>query len=234
MRFIKNADVLSDLGLQVFNPQDITKLTSGNRLASKMLVGRDVFEKMEVNVAGTSGLVERMKLSEAMINAPDTQILQATGINVGDSVLPEHVVGTAAEMNKVRLSKVEGEHTINAFLGGEGAYTPRQSDVLATSLLDAAESAADSADLGGLGIDDIADSEVAENVSETTRELRNLNVFINKEGKEEALSAVKEKIETGGLGIARITGDISSRAESTLEAVAERKWKRHVDRWKNF
>jgi len=234
MRFIKNADVLSDLGLQVFNPQDITKLTSGNRLASKMLVGRDVFEKMEVNVAGAGGLVERMSLSDAMINAPDTQILQATGINVGDSVLPEHVVGTAAEMNKVRLSKVEGQDTINAFLGGEGAYTPRQSDVLATSLLDAAESAADSADLGGLGIDDIADSEAAEHVSETTRELRNLNVFINKEGKEEALSAVKEKIETGGLGIARITGDISSRAESTLGAVAERKWKRHVDRWKNF
>jgi hypothetical protein len=235
LRFIKNADVLSDLGLQVFNPQDMTKIMSGSTnqsISSKILVGQDVFEKMEVNVAGAGGLVERMKLSEAMINAPDTQILQATGLSVGDTVLPEHVVSTAAEMNKVRLSKVTGENTINAFIGGQGAYTQKQSDVLATSLLDAAESVADSSDLGGIATG-ITPDYAAEGVSDGTKQLRDLKGFISTD-REAALTAVKEKIETGGLGIARITNDVASSAEDTLGAVAERKRKRHANCWKNF
>jgi hypothetical protein len=235
MRFIKNADVLSDLGLQVFNPQDITKIMSGSTnqsISSKILVGQDVFKRMEVNVAGAGGLVERRGLFDVMTNAPDTQILQATGLSVGDTVLSEHVVSTAAEMNKVRLSKVTGENTINAFIGGQGAYTQKQSDVLATSLLDAAESVADSSDLGGIATG-ITPDYAAEGVSDGTKQLRDLKGFISTD-REAALTAVKEKIETGGLGIARITNDVASSAEDTLGAVAERKRKRHANRWKNF
>jgi hypothetical protein len=233
LRFIKNADVLSDLGLQVFNPQDMTKIMSGSSISSKILVGRDVFERMEVNVAGAGGLVERMKLSDALIGAPGTQILQATGLSVGDTVLSEHVVSTAAEMNKVRLSKVAGQDTINAFLGGQGAYTQKQSDVLASSLLEAAESVASASDLGGIGTG-ISSDYAAEGVSDGTKQLRDLQAFINSGDREAALTAVKEKIETGGLGVARITNDVAASAENTLGAVAERKRKRYVNRWKNF
>ena len=219
IRFIKNADVLSDLGLQVFNPQDVTQIMSGNNsLSSKILVGKDIFERMEVNVKGAGGLVERMSLSEAMINAPHTQILQATGINVGDTALSEHVVGTAAEMNKIRLSKVDGQNTINAFLGGKGAYTERQSDVLAMSLLDAAESTARASDLTGLADEG--------EILDGTKQLQQLQGFISSSpDKEVALDLIKEKIETGGLGIARINNDVALQAESILGAVAERKRK---------
>ena len=60
-----------------------------------------------------------------------------------------------------------------------------------------------------------------------------MQVFINRD-REAALTAVKEKIETGGLGVARITNDVAASAENTLGAVAERKRKRYVNRWKNF
>jgi hypothetical protein len=136
-------------------------------------------------------------------------------------------------MNKVRLSKVTGQDTINAFLGGQGAYTQKQSDVLASSLLEAAESVASASDLGGIGTG-ISSDYAAEGVSDGTKQLRDLQAFINSGDREAALTAVKEKIETGGLGVARITNDVAASAENTLGAVAERKRKRYVNRWKNF
>jgi hypothetical protein len=200
MSFMKNADVLTEFGFSYFGGQDVTRIVEGDELVkSKLLISQDVFDLMKVRVEGET---EAVRLADA-ITSPTMKI-------VDDA---DNVVASAAEFNRIRVSGVAGtQNVVNAFIGGQGAYTRSQSRILAESLYSAANEVLSATDLGDETIGE------AEGVAKRNlQQMRNLRAYTSGRTAEEAIDELTEKIHTGGLGFASLKGEAGEAFSASLE-----------------
>lgn len=201
LRFLKNADVLTEFGFQTFKSQGILKVvndTGDGLVSSKILANEEIFERMKVRVASAPGSTEpfeNVSLIKAMTdeNYAAREILDESGSKIA----------LGAEFNKVRMSSVAGDNPIvNAFIGGQGVHTRSMSQTLAESLYDAMDSY--------LAEVDTTDEAIEAATGDTKRaltEVKRAKAHFSAMGREEAVNALGEKIHTSGLGFSRLGGD---------------------------
>lgn len=208
LRFLKNADVLTEFGFQAFQGQDVTRIVDGDKLVqSKMLIGQDLFESMKVNIEGET---EKVSLLKAMTDEA------FAGKNILDDA--GETIATGAEFNKIRVSGVAGTDSIvNAFIGGQGAYTRGQSRVLAESLYTAMQESIAAADISDEAIAG-ADDDITKR---TLGQLRSLSSYFSGKTRDEAITELSESLHTKGAGLAALRGQVGADYISALERTGQ-------------
>ena len=198
--YMKNADILTEFGFSYFGAQDVTRIVEGDELVkSKVLISQDIFDLMKVRVEGED---QAVKLVDA-ITSPTMRIIDDA----------DNVVATAAEFNKLRVSGVAGgESVVNAFLGGQGAYTRSQSRILAESLYDAANEVATVTDLSDDAIENSVDIS-----KRNMQQMRAFRAYNSGKTRDEAISELTERLHTGGLGVAALRGSTAEAYDATMQ-----------------
>jgi len=201
MSFLKDMDILSEFGMSTFNIQDVSMIAQGDKglVSGKMLASQSLVNEMQLRVSNPSGGAPVMMDLMKALTDETAQILDDSG----------NVVGTGAELNKVRYSLVNREApTVNAFLGGQGAHNRSMSLVLAESLYDAQTKR--------IGMNSLAeiDDELEGISKDELKQLRNFKQYADSRGRDVAISEIAEKLNEGGLGFARVTNE-------SAEAVGE-------------